>query len=360
MANTPNLSLGISIPGTTPGPQWATTLEANNLIIDSHTHVSGQGIAVPTAGVNINATLPFNTFGASSVGTIGLTSQSTTASGTGSIFYNKSGNVYWNNASGVPIQLTTGNSINVASVGGITGLGGTTGAFTYSDALKAFIATADTAKSAAIDAGAYTVRETNVANAKGVTIKSPTSLLSDYNLTVPSGLPVTASGLLTMNSTGGMAVIAVGGAGVQVGYALTTTQAQTSGSTVFDTGAPVSNTGDLYLTQAYTAQRALNRIRVRVVANLLFGSVPVAGSVISGGIFKDGALVTAANFYTALDNAGTKQPRFMAVIEYNAVAGDLSSHTWTFRAGRDTAATTTMNQATAYSTSLIEVTEISN
>lgn len=208
MANSPNMGLSILIPGSSSGPGWATSLEADKLTIDSHTHVSGQGLQVPTAGVNINATLPFNTYGASSVGTIGLTSQSTTASGTGSIFYNKSGNVYWNNASGVPIQLTTGNSINVASVGGITGLGGTTGAFTYSDALKAFIATADTAKSAAIDAGAYTVRETNVANAKGVTIKSVSSMANDYNLTLPRAVP-TSSGLMMMDTGGGVGVAPV-------------------------------------------------------------------------------------------------------------------------------------------------------
>ncbi len=206
MANTPGMGLIISVPGVTTGPTWAENNEANNLTVDAHTHVSGQGFPVPTAGLNINATVPFGGYGTSSMGPLGLSAQSTTSSGTAALLDNFGGNLYWNNASGVPVQITSGNAVNVAAVGGITGLSGTTGAFTYSDALKTFIATADTAKAAALDHGALTIRETNVLSAKGVTLASPTSLASDYSLSLPGSLPASGARLATIDNLGAIAI----------------------------------------------------------------------------------------------------------------------------------------------------------
>ena len=200
MANTSNMGLPIDVPSVTTGPAWATDLESMKLLIDTHTHTSGTGVQIPTAGLNINANLPFGGFGATNFGLLGLASQATTSSGTANLFYQSAGNIYWNNATGVPIQITSGSSINVASIGGITGLSGTTGAWTYSAALTTFIGTADTNKSAAIDVGAATIRQTNTANAKGITVSSPSALANDYTLTLPTG--VTTSGIVAMSASG--------------------------------------------------------------------------------------------------------------------------------------------------------------
>ena len=175
MATTSNMGLPIDVVSVTPGPGWATDLEQTKLLIDAHTHVSGYGVPVPTAGLNINASIPMGGFGLSSAGLMGLSN-----------------------------QLTTTTGLNISGFGGIAGLAGTTGAWTYSAALTTFIGTADTNKSAAVDAGAVTIRETNVANAKGVRLKTTTGLAADYDLTFPSALAAT-SGVMGIDSTGQIA-----------------------------------------------------------------------------------------------------------------------------------------------------------
>lgn len=202
MANTPNMNLPIDSPGITPGPQWATDLESVKTLLDTHTHISGQGIQVPSAGLNINATLPFGGNAASGLSYLGLASQSSTSSGTlFAALQQSGGNLYWNNNSGVPVQLTSGGSVNVApTLGSITNLGGTTAALTYSAALSTFIATANTGISAGWDGAAVTIRPAGVANAQGITLAAPTGLTA-YTATLPSALPA-ASGLLLLGPTG--------------------------------------------------------------------------------------------------------------------------------------------------------------
>lgn len=208
MAVTSNMGIPIDVVSVTPGPSWAVDLELSKNIIDAHTHVSGAGVPVPTAGLNINASIPMGGFGLSNAGLMGLGNQLTTSSGSVNFLYAFGGNLYWNQGSGVPIQLTTTTGINVSGIGGITGLAGTTGAWTYSAALTTFIGTADTGKSAAVDAGALTIRETNVLNANGVRFKSPSGLAAGYDLTLPPSLPsiTTSSGVWMASNAGAMGV----------------------------------------------------------------------------------------------------------------------------------------------------------
>lgn len=60
----PNMGMTIPTPGVTPGPTYATNISNDLSIIDAHNHTPGNGALVPTAGLNINANLPFNGFGA--------------------------------------------------------------------------------------------------------------------------------------------------------------------------------------------------------------------------------------------------------------------------------------------------------
>lgn len=59
-----NMGLTIPTPGVTPGPTYATEISNDLVIIDAHNHTAGNGVQVPTAGLNINANLSFNGFGA--------------------------------------------------------------------------------------------------------------------------------------------------------------------------------------------------------------------------------------------------------------------------------------------------------
>ncbi len=77
MAQTPNMQLPVDQVSVTPGPGWASDLEAMKLLLDAHTHVSGQGLPVPTAGLNINANLPLGGNLITGAGGLGLNAQVT-------------------------------------------------------------------------------------------------------------------------------------------------------------------------------------------------------------------------------------------------------------------------------------------
>ena len=206
MANTPNMQLPSDVPSVTTGPQWATDLETMKGLIDAHSHVSGQGLQIPTAGLSINANLPFGGNLATGVAGIGLNAQATTQSGTlFNTFQQVGGNLYWNNAQGVPVQLTAANG-PATTASGVTGLAGTSAAITYSAALSTFIFTSAATLSANLDAGTVTLRQPGVANAPGISLAHPLTTSGAYTAYWPVALPSAGSGLMTLDQFGNMGV----------------------------------------------------------------------------------------------------------------------------------------------------------
>src|SRR5260370_38157838 len=110
-------------------------------VLGSHNHTPGQGLQIPSAGLNINADFGINNFNLTTLRSSRFTSQAAALSGSTDIgcVYVAGGDLWFNNGSGAQVQLTSGSTINVASVGGISGLGGTTGAATYNSSLGTFI-----------------------------------------------------------------------------------------------------------------------------------------------------------------------------------------------------------------------------
>lgn len=107
------MNLDLPTPTVTLGPEWATELNAAITTIDSHDHTSGKGTQVPTAGLNINENLDFNSkkvFSLLSTQYINNGSTLTGASNAGSV-YMSSGDLYFTNSGGVAIQLTSGGAI---------------------------------------------------------------------------------------------------------------------------------------------------------------------------------------------------------------------------------------------------------
>lgn len=113
---TPLLNLDLPTVSVTLGPTWASEVNAAFEVIDSHDHSSGKGARIPTAGLNINANLDFNSFAALNLQIANLQNRTTSPSGSSfsssiSVFNN---DLYFTNASGVAIQLTSGGSIITA------------------------------------------------------------------------------------------------------------------------------------------------------------------------------------------------------------------------------------------------------
>lgn len=202
MATTPNMALIESLPLVTAGPTWAQNIEDNFLLIDQHDHTSGKGVPVPTAAIQIDDDLSLGNFSLTDIKTLVFQSQSSPL--TGDDFLSVvSGDLYFNDGNGNQVRITAGGIVNVAGVGGITGMGGTTAAVTYSNLIKTFTFTQDANKAANIDAGNITVHEPGVTSANGVKIKSPTSLGASYDLTLFTALPV-SSKFVDIDSAGNL------------------------------------------------------------------------------------------------------------------------------------------------------------
>jgi hypothetical protein len=187
--STTNMSLSLSTPLVTTGPAWANNVESNWPLLDVHDHSSGKGVKITPAGMNVNVDLTFNDNSASDLLSSKYTSQPASL---GVLFQNAvyavNGDLYFNNGTGTPVQVTSGTSVNVSGIGGITGMGSTTAAVTYNDLTKVFSFTQNAGITASLAAGPITIFE-NVLAAQGVTLQSPAALAGSYSLTLPTVLP---------------------------------------------------------------------------------------------------------------------------------------------------------------------------
>lgn len=226
-------NMGLPIPGVsvTSGPQYGIDNNSCFTLIDAHDHTSGNGVLITPDGMSITKDLPFNGFSATTLKKTSFSSQSAALSGTNfaSVI---GGNLYFNDGSGNQIPITSGGGV-AGSPGSIGSLAAPAAA-TYSAGSKLFTWTADSLKSAAMDNGAVTIRETNVASAKGVTLASASSLAADYQLTLPAALPG-SSQYVTSNPSGTLTFSTPD----QIAAALTTTG---TGSIVATASAADANT----------------------------------------------------------------------------------------------------------------------
>lgn len=110
------MGLTIPTPGVTTGPEYATDVSNDLTIIAGHTHTgasNNDGTQIPTAGLNINADLSMQSNNLTSARSTRYASQTNVLSGVGDLneVYVVNGNLYYNNASGTPIQITSGAAI---------------------------------------------------------------------------------------------------------------------------------------------------------------------------------------------------------------------------------------------------------
>lgn len=145
--------MGLNLPtvSTTIGPDWATDLNAALTLVDSHDHTSSKGQQIPTAGLNINATLDFNDNSLDNINDLIITSKGTDASNNNSI-YVKSGELYFKDNSGNAVQITSGGTLDIAGTGGIGGDYTTTAANAYyNDSTKTYFFLDSTSSPADMD-----------------------------------------------------------------------------------------------------------------------------------------------------------------------------------------------------------------
>lgn len=200
MATTPNMSLVLPTVSQTLGPLWATEVNAAISLVDSHNHAAGQGVQVPTVGINVNADLPFGGFNAVGLRTARFTSQAATLTqpADAGCAYVVAGDLWYNNGSGAAVQITSGAAI-VGTPGSIGGLA-SPAAVTYTSVDTRFRFTSNASVNAQLDAGPVTVRSM-VASANGVTIQSPSGLAANYAVTLWPSLPASQR-VVTLDNLG--------------------------------------------------------------------------------------------------------------------------------------------------------------
>ena len=214
MPTTPNMNLILPSPTITPGPTYATQNNTAFEAVDSHDHTSGNGVQVPSAGIGIDADLPFNANNATELRSVRFENQASALAVATDIgcTYVAGGNLYFNDVSGTQIQLTAGGALNAASIGGIGGDYSTsTASVYYQDINDTYYFTSDVNKPATVSVGSAIIQEPTT-SPNGVTIKSTTSLASSYDLTLPSALPASTR-VVSLTSAG---VLGTGVAGTIV------------------------------------------------------------------------------------------------------------------------------------------------
>lgn len=210
---TPNMSLTLPGVGTQAGPQYASDVNNSLSVVDAHNHTTNNGVAIPTAGINIDGDLPFNTFGASDLQRLSLDTQITPLSGVTypTSLYASGVDLYYNDGSGNQIQITSSGQVNTAT-GNITGLVAPATA-SYLSGPQKFLwqANSGTSLPASMDAGSVIIRE-QVAAGFGITVAAPAGLASGYTLTLPAAAPLTTNALLLTNTSGVTSFLSKGAA----------------------------------------------------------------------------------------------------------------------------------------------------
>lgn len=208
MANTtttPNMNLILPTPGQEPGPLYAADLNAAFTTVDLHTHVAGQGVQIPTAGLLINADLPLNNaYNLVQARSLRMTSQSAALALVADInsVYVVNGDLWYNDVNGVQIQITVAGAVNTASSGNISGMGATTASVVYTTVNSRFSFYSNTNTPAPIYVGPIRLG-VNTASPKTITIAPNAAQAADYNLTFPAAAPA-AGQILNSDASGNL------------------------------------------------------------------------------------------------------------------------------------------------------------
>lgn len=210
------LNIGLILPtrGAPGSGIWDDALDACLLKLDNHSHVTGDGVPIATAALNINADLPFHSFAATGVKAIKFTQVASGSMSTypGSFYLADDDEYYVRKSTGTPVKLTNGNGLNMSLLGGIVGdYAAASAALYYDDTAEAYrlLEAAPGANSwSYLKAGGFDLYQHAIGIATFIGLRSPSALAASYNLTLPGALPsatavlqVSTAGLVTFSTT---------------------------------------------------------------------------------------------------------------------------------------------------------------
>jgi hypothetical protein len=171
-----NMALNLPVVGVTAGPTYATLNNTAFSTIDSHDHTTGKGVQVPASGININASLEFNSNAAIELTFLGLEAQSSAPSTNLSVYVDNSSDLYYVNSSGTSVQITNGAAL-ASSGSGVIGF--------RSVSANDAVATGDAQKIIGVDTGtAVTLTLPAASNEMWFGIKDIAGTAATNNITV--------------------------------------------------------------------------------------------------------------------------------------------------------------------------------
>lgn len=193
-----NMSLTIPTATVTPGPEFALNINSDLSIIDTHDHTTNKGVAIPSAGININSDLPFNTFNATLLRSTRYAVQTPPISLPSDLgcVYVSGVDLYFNDVSGNQIRLTQSGGV-AGAPGSISGLSSPASA-SYNSGSQKFIWQSAALTSANMDFGSAILRN-NTPSSFGLTLAPPV-LANNYSITLPT-LPA-ASSFMQIDASG--------------------------------------------------------------------------------------------------------------------------------------------------------------
>ncbi len=275
---TPNMGLVLPAVGVTIGPTWASELNTALEAVDAHDHTGGNGLPITTQAIAIDADLSFDGHGLEDVARVELVSQAA-VSALPSTVYVVAGDLYYNNASGVPVQITTGGSI-AGATGAISGLVAPASA-SFDSGTASFRWNANATTRATLDAAALQLRQAGGVSAASITLAAPTGGVTSYTLRLPPTAPVTSSGLLYTSTAGASVWIRPDGATLEVlGSVL---QAR-------DLGITTAKLADLSVTTAKLADLSVTTAKL---ADLSVTTGKLADLSVTTGKLADQGVTTA-------------------------------------------------------------------
>ena len=200
MANTisPNMNLIVPSVGNESGPQYATDINNSLALIDSHDHSPGKGVKITPAGMNINATLTFNSNAATNLLYTSYTAESSPSTALQSISVAPVSGIdelFYTDSNGTTTQITTNGKVD-ATIATIAGLSynATTNSWSFTDPVSPYY------PSNLYIANLYLQTTTGTYNTE---IVPPTS--GSYQITLPVPMAEGYSGMpnfLNMNPSG--------------------------------------------------------------------------------------------------------------------------------------------------------------
>jgi hypothetical protein len=260
----PNMGLPIPIPGVTPGPIWASDINASFTQIDSHNHSAGQGVQIQPNGMNINSDLTFQSNNATNLRTTRFSSQNAPITNTGADvgeLYVSGNELYYNDyTGGNQVQITSNGSVNATTSGIASGT-----------ATAAFNTGVLTVKSSSTSFGNVALQSVLLANSGNLsnqlTLKAPTLTTSISNtLPIP---PASATSIMQMDTSGNMsAALTVDGSSITISGGV-----MSIGSSANITGSQLSSSANIAGSQLSSS--------AGILGSQLSASAAIAGSQLS-------------------------------------------------------------------------------